>query len=91
MRRLPGCEKKTGASTTGAKKLSRVTGKKTGTEEAQDKGREDHAENDSGSMHQDGRKKGIGEKVVKGRIDVKRRKGLHDNRGNYTELALIED
>jgi hypothetical protein len=62
MRRLSACERKTGASTAGAKILPQVTGKKTGTEEAQDKGREDHAENDSGSMHQDRRKKGIGEK-----------------------------
>lgn len=42
------------ASTAGGIELSQVTGNKTGTEEARDKRREDHAENDSGSMHQYG-------------------------------------
>ena len=45
----------------------------------------DHAENDSGSMHQD-REEGRyreGERC-EGRVDVKgKEKRLHDNRGNY--------
>jgi hypothetical protein len=83
VRRLSGCELKTLASAAGGEELSRVTGKKTGTEEAQEKGREDQAKTTPNSMHQDGRKRGIGEKGCKGTCRREEgREGLHDNRRN---------
>jgi hypothetical protein len=83
VRRLSGCELKTLASAAGGEELSRVTGKKTGTEEAQEKGREDQAKTTPVPCIKTGGREVSVRKVVKGRVDVKRgREGLHNNRRN---------